>query len=196
MKEVKIINLTKAYGTLLVLNQINMQIPTHRIIGLHGPSGTGKTTFLRILAGLEGYEGEIVGLTHEVAFLFQEDRLLPWLTIYENLDLVLEGKESERIRQEKIKNVLELVELEGLEEKKPAELSGGMQRRVAIARALILEHELLLLDEPFKGLDQELKERIMKRIAVMELDKTIIFVSHDRNELEHWANTIITLEHK
>jgi len=135
-----------------VLENFSLSIPRHTVC-LLGESGCGKTTILRLIAGLENPQsGRIYGAEgRRIAYVFQEDRLLPWLTAAENIALILRGKTAHEESMEWLGRM-------GMKDhagKRPAELSGGMKRRVAIARALAAQPELLLLDEPFNGLDNE-----------------------------------------
>src|SRR3712207_4052243 len=120
----------------------------------------------------------------EVSYIFQEYRLIPWLTVYENVDFVLKSYMEKDERNKVIIKYLKLVNLYEHKNKYPGELSGGMQRRVAIARAFAYKSELLLMDEPFVGLDKDLKQKIIKEfLQLWKYDKrTIILVTHDMDE--------------
>ena len=150
-------HITAGYPGRRVLEELSLTLPQEGAVALMGPSGVGKTTLLRLLAGLLAPEkGEISGLSgKKIAFLFQEDRLLPWLTAQKNVELV---SNAERARE-----WLARMEIASPEQY-PREMSGGMQRRVALARALAYGGDVLLLDEPFKGLDESLRARIAGRI--------------------------------
>lgn len=149
------------------------------------PSGTGKTTLLRAIAGLTDYEGEIDGIDtygEGVAMIFQEDRLLPWLNVYDNLAIVLQGLTPDEVN-EKVTSIIAGLHLTDAMYKLPQELSGGMQHRVAIGRALIYPSRLLLVDEPFRGLDEELKLEIIHGIWKEKTkDKTIIVATHNAGD--------------
>lgn len=167
-------NVSFSYGDKEVLRELTLELPGDGVTALCGPSGCGKTTLLRLLAGLEKpRSGSITGVdTHSTAFLFQENRLLPWRTVRQHiLDVLPRGK---RHRAEEL---LELVELAGEGHTYPGELSGGMGRRLALARCLALESGLLLLDEPFAGIDPARAERILNRIREMGI--RVILVSHE-----------------
>ncbi len=162
-----------AFGEKQVLDRFSLRIPGEGITVLRGPSGCGKTTLLRLLAGLETpREGQISGISpRETALLFQEDRLLPWRTVEQHITDVLP-----RSRRGEAGRWLELVELSGEKGTLPAALSGGMGRRLALARCLALGGALLLLDEPFSGVDPARAERIMGRLRA--LGTPILLVSH------------------
>ena len=152
---IKIQNLAFSYGDKVIFDGLNVEF-SDGITCIRGESGRGKTTLLRIIAGLEkNYTGTVSGVPERISFLFQEDRLLPWLTVRQNLELVNDGKC--RYSSEEI---LDLMELSDYADKKPHELSGGQQRRVSLGRAILYSPSLLLLDEPFKGFDPALTERM------------------------------------
>ena len=167
-------NLSLSFGDKSVLDNFSLSLPLDGITALRGPSGCGKTTLLRLIAGLEDADrGEIHGIRpEETAFLFQENRLLPWRNVEQHLTDVMPRPDSNKAR-----NLLALVELEGEEKRMPDQLSGGMSRRLALGRALALESKLLLLDEPFAGIDSDRAERILTRLR--DLGRPILLVSHE-----------------
>ncbi len=154
-------DVTVRYGDKLVLDRFSLDIPHCGFTALSGPSGCGKTTLLRVLAGLTRPEGGTVsGLDpSRTAFLFQEDRLLPWRTVSQHITDVLP-----RSRRGEAGRWLAFAELEGEGESYPGTLSGGMARRLALARCAALGGELLLLDEPFAGVDRPRAARILERL--------------------------------
>ena len=166
--------LVLSYGDKRILDRFSLSLPLEGITALHGPSGCGKTTLLRALAGLERPQsGRVLGLEpRQTAFLFQENRLLPWRTVREQLTDVLP-----RSRRGEAAQWLELVELTGEENARPSALSGGMARRLALGRCLALGGRLYLLDEPFAGVDPERAARIMGRLRALALP--ILLVSHE-----------------
>ena len=168
------------FGAQAVLRDVSFSLPPGGRLAVMGPSGCGKTTLLRAAAGLLRADGgEIVPPAGGAAMIFQEPRLLPWLTAEENVNLVLSDS---RATLPRARQLLADLALDGAEGKYPAELSGGMQRRVAIARALALERELLILDEPFTALDGELKERVMGLIDGQKC--SLLLSTHERSEAE------------
>ena len=166
-------NLTLRYGEKLVLDRFSLEIPTEGLTALSGPSGCGKTTLLRVLAGLEKRSaGTVDGVKpSRTAFLFQEDRLLPWRTVGQHITDVLP-----RVRRGELADWLAFAELSGEENAYPAALSGGMARRLALARCAALGGDLLLLDEPFAGVDPERAARILERLR--SLGTPVILTSH------------------
>lgn len=161
-----------------ILKDFSLDLPTSGIVGLSGPSGCGKTTLLHTLAGLiQPRSGSIEGIEKQrVGLVFQEDRLLPWLTAAENLNLVFKNMDQ-------VSLWLDRMRLKSYANQYPHQLSGGMKRRVALARALAFDCDLLLLDEPFQGMDDELKDLLYPWIREIGKKKPVILVTHDQNEL-------------
>lgn len=191
--KLEIINLTKTYKDKNILDRFSLTLPEKGTVCLYGPSGCGKTTLLNCIAGLEPYDsGVIAGVENrKIAYLFQENRLLPWISAAENIAAVLRGNEKQN--REEARNWMRLVGLEGEEDKLPAQLSGGMKRRVAIARALAYGGDLFLLDEPFRGLDPESKEQMLSLIKHRTDDALKILVTHDKQEAEILADVTYIL---
>ena len=171
---IQVEHLSLSFGSREVLRDFSLAVPDRGVTALRGPSGCGKTTLLRCLAGLERPQGgRISGIApRETAFLFQENRLLPWRTAAQHITDVLP-----RARWGEAGDWLALAELEGEERAYPASLSGGMGRRLALARCLALGGRLYLLDEPFTGVDPERAARIMGRIRA--LNTPVLLVSHE-----------------
>ncbi|MEI8198592.1 MAG: ATP-binding cassette domain-containing protein [Eubacteriales bacterium] len=172
-----------AYNGQPVLSDFNMELPAHGIIGLSGPSGCGKTTLLHLMAGLiKPDSGSFKGIAgHRIGVVFQEYRLLPWLTAAENLNLIIRNQAQ---TAEWLLN-MQLAEQANFY---PSELSGGMKRRIALARALAFDCDLLLLDEPFQGLDQDLKEKMYEWVRAAALIKPVLMVTHDKLEISELAD--------
>ncbi|MGI6200456.1 MAG: ATP-binding cassette domain-containing protein [Christensenellales bacterium] len=169
----RIEGLTKAYGEKIILQDFTLELPERGVVCLLGPSGCGKTTLLHLLAGLIPADGgRVVGLPGPLSMVFQEDRLLPWLTCQENIALVGVSRDAAR-------RALEAVGLFGQEGVYPDALSGGMRRRVALARALAAPHGALLLDEPFKGLDRATQQPLLEQVRAHGEEHLVLAVTHD-----------------
>ncbi|MBR5381966.1 MAG: ABC transporter ATP-binding protein [Oscillospiraceae bacterium] len=178
-------NVYFSFGETPVFEDLTLDIPKKCV--LKAPSGRGKTTLLRLAAGLLRPDaGSVSGAPEKIAFLFQDDRLLPWLTAEENVAAVLPGE-----RKDEAAAWLGYVELASLKNARPDELSGGQRRRVALARALAFGGDLLLLDEPFKGLDPALTDRMAG--LVLSTGTDFLMASHSERETELMGGEIIDL---
>jgi ABC-type nitrate/sulfonate/bicarbonate transport system ATPase subunit len=206
--EVTIRHLSKSYrlngAPLQVLRDINLHVRSGESLAIVGASGSGKTTLLRILAGLEDSDtGEVLvdgkavrGVGTERAVIFQEPRLLPWLTVLDNVSFGLEtsGLSREQARG-RARYYVKLVGLQQFEAAYPRQLSGGMAQRVGIARALAVQPEILLLDEPLGALDAMTKIGMQQELARIwrDEDVTTILVTHDLEEAIYLADRILIL---
>ncbi len=175
----KIENLQKQYQGLKVIEDLSFTLKRGEIVCLLGPSGAGKTTLLNIMAGLAAPDEGVCQITDRISYVFQEDRLLPWKNVLENVMF-----SSTRQDTDKAKGILEKLGLIDFCNYYPAQLSGGMRQRVAIARAFYAEGNLLLMDEPFQSLDIELRLRLLKElVGLWEVRRnTIFFVTHSLEE--------------
>lgn len=180
-------DINKRFGDQVVLSDLNIDIQENKLNILTGQSGCGKTTLLRIIAGLDrDYSGNMNSSHKKLSYLFQEDRLLPWMNAQQNIALILRHNMGEAAANALAERYLNMVELQNDKNKYPSQLSGGMQRRVALARTLAYSADLVLLDEPFKGMDMELKENIIDMFISEQkrLKFTAILVTHDPYVLE------------
>lgn len=195
---IRIENLSKDYDGLILYQDFNMEIPEGKITAITGASGGGKTTFMRMLAGLEPYTGKISGLPPRegdrrgIACLFQDDCLLPWMTLEENIDLVMRSFLEKEERQRRIQEVVQFLQLQEFGGYYPDQLSGGMQRRTALGRMMAYDGELLLMDEPFKGLDDVLRFSLREQLKQRWIteSKTVVFITHDLEEANYLADTV------
>ena len=168
------------------MDGFSLAVPEQGITALSGPSGCGKTTLLRVLAGLQKPQAGTASLPGPVSLLFQEDRLLPWRTVGQHITDVLP-----KARRGEAGRWLELVELAGEQARYPAQLSGGMGRRLALARCLACGGALLLLDEPFAGVDAQRAGRILARIRA--LGTPVLLTSHQEAVLS-CCDRVLALE--
>lgn len=184
--KIEIKDLCKSFDDKQVLDNINMTFAAGGKFALVGASGSGKTTLARIITGLESADSGGVSLseTSRAVYLFQEDRLLPWLNVYDNLASAMIGEGSSP-NDDAIREMAKSLELEDSLWNLPKELSGGMSHRVALGRAFLAEENLLIMDEPFRGLDADLKERIVNRLWEKTAHgKTTIVISHSPKDIE------------
>lgn len=179
---ISIRNLTKKFNNSTLFDSLCLEIPLDKPVVIAGRSGCGKTTLLRILAGLDReYEGTMEGMPDRISFMFQEDRLLPWQSVKGNIEFVLKDVMDKSAMHESVARMIEAVQLTGHEDKLPSELSGGMKRRVALARTFCYPAELLLMDEPFKGFDEKLNDEMIALFGDLYVNtgKKVILVTHD-----------------
>ena len=195
---------TKHYGGVPVVNDVSLDIGDGEFFVLLGPSGSGKSTLLRAIAGLSGVDHGRIALhgrdvTHVAArkrgvgLVFQHYALFRHMTVAENIEFALRVRHMRaRARRKRRQELLQLVSLEGLDDRLPAQLSGGQQQRVAVARALAHEPEVLLLDEPFGALDAKIREELRRTIRQVqrELGITTVLVTHDQEEAFAMADRI------
>lgn len=187
----KLEGIYKNFDEIKVLNNFNLSIEDQEITCILGPSGCGKSTLLNIMAGIIKPDGGVIkNPKKKVGYVFQEDRLLPWRTVYENIRLV-----NKKAPDSKIKDLINLVGLAGFENKYPSQLSGGMRQRCSIARAFNFESEILLMDEPFKSLDYDLRLNMVEGLIDIwqEWNNTIVFVTHEIDEALLLGDRIVIL---
>jgi len=190
-------NLGKSFGNLTVFKDFNLEISEGKITCILGPSGCGKTTLLNIIGGLEAHDsGEMKGFENKVfSHIFQEPRLIRWKSVWNNIDFVIKDSFPKDQRSALITKYLEMVGLKDFKDYYPDKLSGGMMQRTAIARAFAYPANLLIMDEPFKGLDLKLKISVMESfLKIWQADKrTVVFVTHDIDEALYLGDEIYVL---
>ncbi|MBO4768646.1 MAG: ABC transporter ATP-binding protein [Bacteroidales bacterium] len=191
-------NITVRYEGKEVFKDFSLEFRDNAVTCIMGPSGCGKTTLLNVLSGILAPDsGEVTGMAgRRVSFAFQESRLLPWKSVAGNVDFVLDRSLSETERSERVAKWLDAVCLGDAASLWPSQLSGGMARRASLSRALAPEADILLLDEPFTGIDRELKEKIMKNLKEVwdRNHTTVIMVTHDKEEADALADLVLDLQ--
>jgi sulfate transport system ATP-binding protein len=207
-------HISRTFGRFAALRDVSLTVPTGELVALLGPSGSGKTTLLRIIAGLEvpdenpdaailfhdqDVAGQHVG-RRGVGFVFQHYALFRHMTVFENIAFGLRVKPrwvrpTRSAIRHKVRELLGLIQLEGLEERYPSELSGGQRQRVALARALAVEPKVLLLDEPFGALDARVRQELRQWLRRLhdEIHVTSVFVTHDQEEALEVADRVVVL---
>ncbi len=186
-----------AYGDLKILDGFSYRTRGEGCTVLLGPSGCGKTTLLHLAAGLlEGSRGRVSASDEDMSYLFQKPRLLPWRSVRENIAFALPEGMSRGEKLERAMELIRTVGLEGFEEYPPGRLSGGMEQRCAIARAFAPDYPILLMDEPFKGLDLKLKMPLIKLLREMlgRRGCSSLLVTHDVREAILMGDRILTLD--
>lgn len=221
---VRLVHLYKSFEDKSVLSDLNLSLASGRVTALAGPSGRGKTTIARLIAGLEsadsgsielvfpnaaepacgeaksgGYMQGAVGNDTDtngsvrISYLFQEERLLPWLNVYDNMALARINNAGCGLDGE-IRAMAEALELTEVLFSMPDELSGGMKHRAALGRTFLAESNLIILDEPFRGLDSELKERIISRLWGKAIEgKTVLLISHSSDDCKKLAKEVVII---
>ncbi|WMM25616.1 ABC transporter ATP-binding protein [Tissierella sp. MB52-C2] len=197
MYEVK--NIIKSYNDLKVLENISIDFSKNKTTCILGHSGCGKTTLLNILSGITKEDsGEIIGFKEDISFVFQDDRLIPWKNVKDNINFVLKGKMSKEQIETTIDKYLKLVNLQEYKHYYPKDLSGGMRQKISILRAFAYPSNLLIMDEPFKSLDINSKQILidfLKELRIIE-NKTCIIVTHDIEEAIALGHRIVILTEK
>ncbi len=221
MGHIRIENLTKVYMNrrnkprniydpeehpgdhVLVLKDISLEFEEGEMVCILGPSGCGKSTMLRIIAGFEQSSyGRVVvagktvaGPSADSIFVFQNSGLFPWMTVAQNVGLGLRHMHDDAAKEEKIQEYIEMVELEEFEGYYPHQLSGGMQRRVELARALAVNPDMLIMDEPFSGLDFLTHMKMREEVVNMHefLQKTTIVVTHDIDDALIMGDRVVVM---
>ncbi len=196
----KVIDVCKSYADLKVLDNISIDFPENKVTCILGPSGCGKSTLLNIIGGiLDEDSGQVIGFKDaSISFVFQEDRLIKWKSVKDNLRFVLKGKMDKKAIEETIDSYLKSVNLLEYKNYYPNSLSGGMKQRISILRAFIYPSQVLIMDEPFKSLDVNNKRIVrdfFEKLQSVE-KRTCIIVTHDIGEAMELADRIVILSDK
>jgi sulfate/thiosulfate transport system ATP-binding protein len=206
---ITVLEVTKKFGDFVALDDVSVAIPEGSLTALLGPSGSGKSTLLRVIAGLEDPDGGQVLLgdedvTHRparargVGMVFQHYAAFKHMTVWDNVAFGLKIRKRPRAHiEQRVHELLELVQLEGLAKRYPAQLSGGQRQRMALARALAVEPQVLLLDEPFGALDARVRKELRAWLRRLhdEVHVTTIIVTHDQEEAMEVAGQIVVINH-
>lgn len=185
MSDIRVKNFTCSYEQKTIFDNFDVTFEQGKINVILGGSGVGKTTLLNAIAGIKSYEGQIEGCEGGVSYIFQKDRLIPSISVYKNLDLILKGVVKDKAeRKRMIEQTAVDLEISDVMKSLPSEISGGQAQRVSMARAFLYPSDVMLLDEPFKALDTALKTRLIKQFAALQekKNKTVVFVTHAIDE--------------
>ncbi|WP_369726455.1 MULTISPECIES: sulfate/molybdate ABC transporter ATP-binding protein [unclassified Bradyrhizobium] len=209
---IEVRNLVKKFGSFKALDGVDLKVDNGELLALLGPSGSGKTTLLRIIAGLDWPDSGEVAFNGEdalaqgarerhVGFVFQHYALFRHMTVFENVAFGLRVqpraiRKDEATIRARVKELLDLVQLDWLADRYPSQLSGGQRQRIALARALAIEPRILLLDEPFGALDAKVRKELRKWLRSLhhEINVTSIFVTHDQEEALEVANRVVVMD--
>jgi sulfate transport system ATP-binding protein len=209
---IEVRNLVKRFGSFTALDGVDLKVADGELLALLGPSGSGKTTLLRIIAGLDWpdagevtFDGENAlargAGERQVGFVFQHYALFRHMTVFENVAFGLRVqpravRKTEASIRARVKELLDLVQLDWLADRYPSQLSGGQRQRIALARALAIQPRILLLDEPFGALDAKVRKELRKWLRTLhqEIHVTSIFVTHDQEEALEVANRVVVMD--
>ena len=200
-------NVTKQFGDFAALRDVSVSIDRGKLTALLGPSGGGKSTLLRIIAGLEKPDSgrvyidgqdmtDVPARRRGIGFVFQHYAAFPHMTVWDNVAFGLRVAKADKVTtKRRVNELLELVHLAGLSRRYPSELSGGQRQRMALARALAVEPKLLLLDEPFGALDVKVREELRTWLRQLheQVNATTVFVTHDQEEAMELADQIVLI---
>ncbi|MCH8568426.1 MAG: ABC transporter ATP-binding protein [Balneolales bacterium] len=194
-KLIHVQNVSHSFGNTTVLENVNLTISRGEFIAIVGPSGCGKTTLLNLISGYENPSSGSISRNGKLRMVYQQDGLLPWLTVIENVGLGIRHLRDAEEKNRQLKDAIELIGLEGFEQHYPHQLSGGMRQRVELARALTGESDILLMDEPFSALDYLTRIKMRNELVrlLKERPRTVILVTHDIEEAAQLADRIIPL---
>lgn len=197
---IKLRNIKKSFENNLIYDNFNLDIEENKITAIIGPSGIGKTTLINMICGITKVnDGKIIlKYQNSFSYVFQEPRLLDWLSVYDNLDFVLHNNYDSITRKKLIEEFIKIVNLQNYSHTLISNLSGGMAQRVSLARAFIYPSKYLILDEPFKGLDIKLEDNLINKfIELWEKNKrTVIYITHNIKQAIKISDTIIVINNK
>ncbi|MDE7192202.1 MAG: ATP-binding cassette domain-containing protein [Clostridia bacterium] len=191
-------NLNFAYGEKVIFQDLNMELPTGGVTCIMGGSGAGKTTLLNCISRQLRFDGNIEYDKDGVSFayVFQQPRLIPSMTVEDNIKFVLPKDLSKEQIQERVNDIIVKLQLEECRKSYPGKISGGQAGRASLARALVTDCDVLLMDEPFKGLDVKLKKEILNLLIPLIRQKSVVFVTHDVEEALAIADRVFVFERK
>ncbi|MDE7078693.1 MAG: ATP-binding cassette domain-containing protein [Clostridia bacterium] len=198
----KINGLSFSYGEKVIFNDFYLDAPNGKVTCIMGSSGGGKTTLLNCISGQLDFEGQILyGQNGQndikqksISYVFQQPRLIPSMTVEKNVEYVLPSSMSKEQRLMRVKEFIEKMKLSDCAGSYPRYISGGQASRASLARALVFESDILLMDEPFKGLDIKLKKQILEILTPLIKGKTVVFVTHDIEEALLMADSVYVLD--
>ncbi len=189
-------DINKSFGTEQVLDDFNLDMDSGEIVQVEGETGRGKTTLKRCISGLENYEKGEVNVNGDIAHVFQDERVLPWLNVKKNILLSLQLK-NEEINEDKLEEMLQLAQRLGVDnhlDKKVNQVSGGQLQRLLLIRALITDPDVLLLDEPFNSLDSSTRNRIYSEVLGICKEKGMaVLVASHNEDLDSFVDRKISL---
>jgi ABC-type nitrate/sulfonate/bicarbonate transport system ATPase subunit len=191
-------NVSFNYGSLAILRNLTLSVTAGEFVVLVGPSGCGKTTLLNLLSGyIKPVSGTVI-TNGVIRTVYQQDGLFPWLTVSENIMMGLRQVENKSQCERELRELIELIHLEGFEKHYPHQLSGGMRQRVELARVLAGESDILLMDEPFSSLDYQTRLRLRHELVriLSKRPKTVVFVTHDIEEAAQLADRVLVLSNR
>jgi sulfate transport system ATP-binding protein len=206
---ISIENVSKRFGDFVALEDVSLEVPTGSLVALLGPSGSGKSTLLRIIAGLEQADAGAIRIAEEdvsgtspqergIGFVFQHYAAFKHMTVFENVAFGLRIRRRPRAEiKQRVHELLEHVQLEGMAKRYPSQLSGGQRQRMGLARALAVDPKVLLLDEPFGALDAQVRKELRTWLRRLhdETHTTTVIVTHDQEEAMEVAETVAVMNH-